>query len=80
MEPKSNPVPEKGERNIYCPFYNGCLDYVISRSWQGWNCSRCQYKVVKQSIRGSICAFNDAEPYYDLPIDLVRGIGGDFFD
>lgn len=31
-------------RNLWCPFYDGCLDYAIDREWQSWSCSSCRYK------------------------------------
>ena len=42
---KAKPIAETGERNIYCPYYGGCLDYAVDHSWESWNCSVCGYNV-----------------------------------
>jgi hypothetical protein len=44
MNAKRNPVWRKGNRNIFCPFYTECLDHVIKRTWEDWNCDDCRYK------------------------------------
>jgi hypothetical protein len=41
MEPKANPVCRPGQRNIYCPYYSKCLDYVSGSEWEFWDCSCC---------------------------------------
>ncbi len=48
MEMKGNPQNRRGKRNIFCPLYNGCLDYAVQSSWNGWSCSRCSYKSVTE--------------------------------
>ena len=78
MNQKANPIQEPGERNVYCPNYNDCLDYAVSSSWKVWNCSQCPYKLIKQSI--SEYAFDSADTFYDLPLNVSRGIWRDEFD
>jgi len=72
MEPKANPIRKRGERNIYCPFYNDCLDYAIKWSWKSWSCSQCPHKLTKQSITAYEWGVTDPEPYYDLPAHVIR--------
>jgi hypothetical protein len=79
MDPKANPIHKQGERNIFCPYYNNCLDYAVKRSWQSWNCSQCPHKLI-QSIAECEYEVNDAGPYYDLPPNIARKIGEDSFD
>jgi len=78
MDKKTNPISEPGERNIYCPFYNDCLDYAVSCSWQAWNCSRCPYKLIKQSIAEYV--LDSTESFYDLPLNVEGAIRVDEFD
>ena len=78
MDQKANPIPESGERNIYCPIYNDCLDYAVSSSWLAWNCSQCQYKLIKQSIAEYVLDRTDS--FYDLPLTVGGGIWTDEFD
>jgi len=78
MDQKANPISESGERNIYCPFYNDCLDYAVSGSWQAWNCSQCPHKLIKQSIAEYV--LDSADSFYDLPLTVRGGICTDEFD
>jgi len=78
MDQKANPIPESGERNIYCPIYNDCLDYAVSSSWLTWNCSQCPYKLTKQSI--SEYVLDGTDSFYDLPLSVSGGIWTNEFD
>jgi len=44
MDPEAQPTPIKGERNIHCPHYSDCLDYVVNRFWESWSCSECPHR------------------------------------
>lgn len=77
MVPKGNPIPAKGERNIYCPYYNNCLDYAVQDWWDSWNCSQCPYRLIKQSIRERDYDIGEAELDYDLMCDLPLEIDND---
>jgi len=66
MDAEANPMPKQGERNIYCPNYNDCLDYAIENSWRSWNCSRCPHRAM-QAITECEYHLTDPEPYYVLP-------------
>jgi hypothetical protein len=80
MVPKANPIPTKGERNIYCPFYNSCLDYAIRDSWETWNCSQCPHRIIKQVISEFEYEINEIDPDYDLPSDIRWVFKIDVFD
>ena len=54
MEPRANPIPKRGERNICCPFYNDCLDQAVEGSWQSWDCSQWLIKVKGLPIKGRV--------------------------
>jgi hypothetical protein len=32
----------EGQRNLYCSFYDGCLDEAVKKGWNSWSCTRCQ--------------------------------------
>ena len=78
MDQKANPIPKRGERNIYCPFYNDCLDYAVKHSWQTWDCSQCPHKLIKKSI--TEYQLNNTDSFYDLPSNVRLGIWKDAFD
>jgi len=78
MDQKANPIHESGERNIFCPFYNDCLDYAVNGSWQAWNCSQCPHKSIKQSIAEYVLYNTDL--FYDLPLNVSGRIWPDEFD
>lgn len=71
MEPKAKPIRKRGERNIYCPFYSDCLDYVVNHLWQSWSCSECPHRSMR-SITQCECKLKDTSPCYDLPPHVVR--------
>ena len=79
MDPRAKPIPKRGERNIYCPFYNDCLDYAVKRFWQCWSCSECPYKLM-QSIPECEYEVNDRDLYYEISTDILRGFGKNEFD
>jgi len=72
MEPRANPIPKRGERNICCTFYNDCLDQAVEGSWQSWDCSQCPHKLTRQSITEYEYEINDPEPNYVLPLEVYR--------
>jgi hypothetical protein len=76
---KANPISEPGERNICCPFYAGCLDYAVDNSWDSWNCTNCQFKVIRRRRGEWDYELNETVIYYDLPTNLVRGTTSDLF-
>jgi hypothetical protein len=74
MVPKGNPIPAKGERNIFCPFYNGCLDYAIKDLWDAWNCSQCHYRLITQSFNEHDHEGWEVDQGYNLEWDVPLDI------
>lgn len=72
VEPKPNPVNRTGDRNLYCPYYEGCLDHAVESRWQYWNCSECSHKQRQQSISGVQTAHDP--PSYKLPTSIHRDL------
>jgi hypothetical protein len=31
-------------RNIFCPYYQGCLDLAVRNDWDDWTCAHCQLR------------------------------------
>ncbi len=70
MAIKTNPVRKSGMRNIYCPHYEGCLDYSAKRNWQFWDCSQCSHKAIQRPIVEDHVLVKDASPCYELPANI----------
>ena len=32
------------KRNVWCPFYERCLDVAIAGEWASWHCAGCSYR------------------------------------
>ena len=45
MEKTCKPLQRRGERNVFCPFYDRCLNHAVKESWEYWDCSDCQHKL-----------------------------------
>jgi hypothetical protein len=72
MDLPANPVPQKGMRNIWCPFYNGCLDHAIHQAWRSWNCSQCQNRMsIETTYEDGVISCQLSE-YYDTPKNILR--------
>jgi hypothetical protein len=72
MKQHCNPVRKIGERNAFCPYYSECLDYVIERCWEGWDCSDCSHKMTEEPRNDVSLCSNDSVDFYDLPPGLCR--------
>ena len=73
MKPAHNPKHEKGDRNVYCPYYGDCLDYAIEVSWQYWNCSGCIERTNHAARPDFQFRSNDAIDFFDMPLEIRRG-------
>ncbi|MBW1784057.1 MAG: hypothetical protein JRL30_25375 [Deltaproteobacteria bacterium] len=74
MEIKGCPVPRRGERNIFCPYYGDCLDYAVQIQWHAFNCSRCPYKSVMQSFHEYDFPTRGSAFGVELPSGFKNGI------
>jgi hypothetical protein len=54
----STPInPERGveaQRNLFCSYYDGCLDEAVKRGWNSWGCTHCAMHAVAADEAGSI--------------------------
>jgi len=32
----------EGQRNLFCTFYDDCLDEAVKQGWNSWCCTRCE--------------------------------------
>lgn len=46
-----NPQQFHGFRNLDCPRYLNCLDYVVSMSWNTFSCRHCLNQNLRQRLR-----------------------------
>ena len=79
MDERAKPIPGRGERNIYCPYYGDCLDSAVDLSWQSWNCSECQHKMTRQAVAERDYLMTNAVTYYELPLNVPELIERDSF-
>ena len=80
MDQEVKPKPKLGKRNIYCPYYCGCLDYAVNHAWESWNCSGCQHRMTRQAFSQRDYVMSNAVTYYELPLNAVRSVAKDAFE
>jgi hypothetical protein len=73
MDPEAQPTPIKGERNIHCPHYSDCLNYVVNHFWESWSCSECPHRNMKLMDEVGYGA-NGEGLDYELSPDIIRKI------
>jgi len=73
MNAKANPIAEKGERNIFCPFYSKCLDYAINFFWKFWSCTQCPHRLT-EAIREYEYPTTGADLYCELSPDFIQKV------
>ena len=71
---RGKPVRRTGDRNIFCPHYGECLDYVVANGWRDWDCSDCEYRTTEESILDMPMRTSEAFPYYELPLEIYLKI------
>ncbi|MDY7034387.1 MAG: hypothetical protein SVY10_21115 [Thermodesulfobacteriota bacterium] len=74
MNEKANPIPRLGERNLYCPYYDDCLDHAVKHRWQSWNCFQCSNKSMQQTITVYECRVDNSDLYYNVSPEIARRI------
>ena len=65
-----NPLPKRGERNVFCPFYKGCLDHAVRESWLYWDCGDCQHKLDQRARPEMRIRATDSIEHHDLRVRL----------
>ncbi len=67
MRPRSNPIHKSGTRNVFCAYYDECLDYAVERRWKFWSCSECPHKLRHLSL-GHVRTTHDWSPFHEYPL------------
>jgi hypothetical protein len=69
-----NPTPKPGERNVFCPYYNQCLDRAVEEAWKTWHCSRCSHKVKVAGLQmlEGVGLTGSASPSFTVPLAIDR--------
>jgi hypothetical protein len=44
----------EGHRNLFCNFYDSCLDEAVKQGWNSWTCTRCSLHAVEPEVEGGI--------------------------
>ena len=70
MNKTCRPIPRKGERNVFCPFYDHCLTHAINESWRYWNCGGCQHKLDQGARPELRLNVEESIEYYELRLNL----------
>jgi len=70
MNRAGKPLQRKGERNLFCPLYKGCLDHAVKESWPYWACGDCRHKRNEGGKPELKLRATDSIEYYDLRLRL----------
>jgi len=70
MNKVCNPLQRMGERNVFCPLYNGCLNHAVKESWQYWTCGDCRNKLNQGAMPEMRLMATDSVEHYDLRLKL----------
>ena len=44
----------EGHRNLFCNFYDACLDEAVKKGWNSWTCTRCGLHAAQREVEGGI--------------------------
>ena len=44
----------EGHRNLFCNFYDNCLDEAVKKGWTSWTCTRCELHAVQPEVEGGL--------------------------
>jgi hypothetical protein len=70
MRKKRRPHYKKGERNVLCPHYGDCLDEVVKKAWDYWNCGECPQRFHETPRADILTSVNDAIPYFTISSEV----------
>jgi len=72
MNHNGNPVHTKGDKNVFCPYYDNCLDHAVELHWEYWTCLHCQHKQKETFVQDALLLTKDADPYYSFSPYLYK--------
>jgi len=44
----------EGHRNLFCNYYDACLDEAVKKGWNSWTCTRCALHAAEPEVEGGI--------------------------
>jgi hypothetical protein len=71
MQPHSNPLHIQGEKNVFCPYYNECLNHACKNKWKYWACRDCRYRRKREAVTATLVSPQDYDGYYPLSPSLL---------
>ena len=74
MKMTRNPIQRRGKRNVLCSYYNDCLDHAVKKSWEDWDCAKCEHRWDQGSDMELHFTASETVAYYDLPLELYLGL------
>lgn len=63
---KVSPGRKGGKRNIFCPYYSECLDFVIKEQWVSWGCKDCAQRFNESGRAELQNCIEHSVPYYEV--------------
>lgn len=72
MALRTNPICEKGRRNVFCPYYRDCLNLASKQNWHYWSCRKCGYIHEAQPISIIMYPPHNTDPHYSLSPTLYQ--------
>jgi hypothetical protein len=40
----------EGHRNLFCSYYDGCLDEAVKKGWNSWSCTHCDLFALRPEV------------------------------
>jgi hypothetical protein len=40
----------EGHRNLFCSYYDACLDQAVKKGWNSWSCTRCELFAIRPDV------------------------------
>ena len=74
MHPDCSPIEKKGNKNVWCDYYDDCLDYAVDNSWKYWDCGNCTHQNRQESRLAILLKENSEIDYYEIP----KGISANY--
>ena len=74
MKRNRNPVQRDGNRNLFCSYYDDCLDHAAKRHWKYWSCHNCEHRLKSQpGISGPVTA-KETALFYTIPQEIYQKV------
>lgn len=70
MYRKPNPIPERGNRNLFCLHYRNCLNFAVRLQWDRFACIKCPFESTTGIESKQSMPSGDTTPYFTLSSDI----------